>query len=174
MKMLVLRGHRYDHIGSWQGLPVYRTTSTDSMLTDRRALSGPAVLTTLETRAPTTSESHWPAPPGNLYLSLPHPGPLQVACAALSSGLGAWLSVAAPGIVLREEWDGGFGAHREPGGRFVTGMVVAEGAVGIDVHLHGRYEAGSGHVALSQLALEVSGIEAACWSVLGALSWSGD
>ena len=163
MDTITVRGHQYTLAGVWRDLPVYRSAWTDSMFSDRVALSVPVVLVTAESRAPQTAESSWPAPPGNLYLCLPADQ------ASVSQGVSAWLAQAAPTLSLSLSWDEGFGAHRAPDRRFVTGLAVAGNYVGIDIHLNGLYTAQSGHVSLATLLGRSVDVDAALWDVLALL-----
>lgn len=165
MQPLLLRGHRYTFLGTHEGTPVYRAPQTDSMLRDRQQLSVPAILTVEQVRAPATSEGSWPGPLGNLYVSLPHDRSLEAARRWLSDGVGAWLARFAPGVACAESWEDGFGAHRVAG-HFVTGMVVVDGAVGVDLHLGARYPEGTEHVSLSACCQASVGVDQALWALL--------
>lgn len=165
MQALDLRGHRYIFLGSHGGLPVYRAPETDSMLQDRAVLPAPAILCVEQVRAPTTSEGSWPGPPGNLYLSLPHDRPPEAARGWLSAGINRWLARHVPGTTFAESWDGGFGAHRLRG-QFVTGMVVTEAAVGVDLHLQARYPHRSEHASMETVCQVGVGVQQAMWTLL--------
>jgi len=161
MDTVHLRGHRYRRIGTWQGMPVWQTPQTDSTFRDRQALEGAAVLVTAETTRPNTSEGSWPAPPGNLYLSLP------ATPAALSAAVSDWVQPRIPALALALRWEDGFGAHRLPDGRFLSGMVEGAGVVGLDLHLNADYTGHEAeHAALAGLLGRPVPIDEALWGVL--------
>lgn len=134
-----VRHHRYRRIGHHHGVPIYRTRSTDSTSLDRAELPFPAILVTRTSRDPNSADGQWPAPRGNLYFSAVVEMSSEEAKALLTQEftplLQEWLSETNISI----GWDGPYGAHRAPDGRFISGMVVQptpEGTeIGIDVHL---------------------------------------
>ncbi len=167
--MVVLRGHRYRPIGTWQGLPVLATDSTDSMLQDRAVLTHPAVLSTGQSTAPASADGDWPAPVGNVYLCLPRPG--AAAIGVVGQALENWLTTHAPGVRWTPSWEGNYGVYRTPAGRTLAGVLVGQDAVGIDVHVRGRYPANSAHQALAELVDTLGPLDAVRRSVLAHLCW---
>lgn len=175
-RVLRLRGHRYRRIGQCRGVPVYRTTSTDSTFADRTAAPGPVVLVTRESVAPNSDDGEWPAPRGNLYLSLVVDLQTEAAQAALTKALDAELRHHAPDLAARSGWDGHYGAHRASDGRFLTGLLSdsrPEGtALGLDLHVHARASAyarlgaEADHVSLAALGYAPPCLDAVLWSVL--------
>jgi hypothetical protein len=176
---LTLRGHDYTLIGACGLLPVYQTARTDSTFLDRDAAESAAIiLVTTESVEPTTAEDSWPAPPGNLYFSYPFPGSPEQARESVSAVLEAWWAEVAPGVAITGGWDGDYGAHRAPDGRFVTGLALwsrsARGhiPVGVDVHLgatpaqYAALGAEAGHVSLATLTGQSVDVDAALWAIL--------
>lgn len=178
-RVLVLRGHRYRRIGRCHGVPVYLTRSTDSTFDDRAAAHGPVVLVTRRSIAPASEGGGWPAPRGNLYLSLVVSLPPDEARAALTSAVDDELRKQAPGLAATSAWDGDYGAHRAPDGRFISGLLsgtrVAGTALGLDLHIgatpraYRRLGADGDHVSLATLGFPVAPSRAALWSMLGRL-----
>ncbi|MCB9793808.1 MAG: hypothetical protein H6741_13905 [Alphaproteobacteria bacterium] len=174
---LRLRGHDYALVGVCLGTPVLRTDSTDSTSHDRAEAPHAVILVTGESVDPESEEGGWPGPLGNLYLSTPYPGPPEAARGAVSEAVEAW---AAPlGLSLNEGWDGPYGAHREPEGRFMTGLVVEplgqRSWIGLDLHLNATPEAYAAlgaeamHVSAATLTGQPQDLEAALWTSLRAL-----
>jgi hypothetical protein len=176
---LVLRGHRYRRIGQCHGVPVYRTRSTDSTFADREAAPGPVVLVTDRSVDPASAGDDWPAPRGNVYLSLVVALPPEEARAALTTALDRALAEHAPGLEATAGWDGDYGAHRGPDGRFLTGLLSGarpEGtALGLDLHLHARPRAynrlgaAEDHVSLRSLGHAPPPVEDTMWALLRTL-----
>ena len=156
-----VRNHRYRRIGHHHDVPIYRTRSTDSTSLDRAELPFPAILMTRTSKDPNSADGQWPAPRGNLYFSTVVPMSSEEAKDLLNESLTPllqeWLSEKNVSIV----WDGAYGAHRAPDGRFVSGMVVQstpEGTeIGIDVHLRAsarayrRLDAEADHASIRTL-----------------------
>lgn len=175
-RILVLRGHRYRRIGECHGVPVYRTRSTDSTFDDRAVAPGPVVLVTRRSVDPASAGGGWPAPRGNLYLSLVVALPPVEARAALTSAVDAELRAIAPGLATTAGWDGDYGAHRAPDGRFLSGLLSgsrrAGTALGLDLHLrasaraYARLAADDAHVSISALGHRTPPLDAVLWSML--------
>lgn len=174
-----LRDHTYRIIGHCGSVPVLRTASTDSTFRDREVAEGPVILVTETSVDPTAADDGWPAPPGNLYLSVVLPGPRSAARERLSQALDTWRRDAAPQVAWTEAWDGLYGAHRGPDGRFVSGLLLEERpegvAVGLDLHLgatQAAYEAlgaSAEHVSFRELVGRDFAVEPALWTVLNLL-----
>lgn len=174
-----LRGHVYRLVGHCGAVPILRTTTTDSTFRDRDAFGGSVILVTETSADPTAAEGEWPAPPGNLYLSVVVPGPLASARKRLSDALETWRRQHAPEVVWTEAWDGFYGAHRGPDGRFVSGLVLdqrPEGvALGLDLHLGATPSAYAAlgkeaeHVTLETLTGRSLPARQALWAVLDLL-----
>jgi hypothetical protein len=175
-RVLVLRGHRYRRIGRCHGVPVYITRSTDSTFDDRSVAGRPVVLVTRQSVDPASEDGGWPAPRGNLYLSLVVALPPNAARAALTAAVDAELTERAPGLVTTSGWDGDYGAHRGPDGRFLSGLLSGtrpEGtALGLDLHLgatprdYDRLGAREDHVSLETLGHPGDPLRATLWSML--------
>lgn len=175
-RVLRLRGHRYRRIGQCGGVPVYQTRSTDSTFDDRTAAPRPVVLVTRQSVDPASAGGGWPAPRGNLYLSLVVALPPAEARAALTRAVDAELAERAPGVRPTAAWDGDYGAHRGPDGRFLTGLLSGATprgtALGLDLHLgateraYAALGAADRHVSLATLGAGEADLDAALWSVL--------
>ncbi|MEC7947216.1 MAG: hypothetical protein VX265_06575 [Myxococcota bacterium] len=175
-RVLRLRGHRYRRIGQCRGVPVYRTSSTDSTFADRAAAPGPVILVTRESVSPDSDGGDWPAPRGNLYLSLVVGLERDDAQAALAQAVRAELHHHAPDLATQSSWDGRYGAHRASDGRFVAGLLSEsrpEGtSLGLDLHVHARasayarFGAEADHVSLAALGYAPPCIDAVLWSLL--------
>lgn len=175
-RVLVLRGHRYRRIGQCHGVPVYRTRSTDSTFEDRAVAPGPVVLVTGRSVDPASAGEGWPAPPGNVYLSLVVALPPDEARAALTAAVDETLARHTPGMETRSGWDGDYGAHRGPDGRFLSGLLSGtrpEGtALGLDIHLaaparaYARLGAEEDHVSLRTLGHDPPPVDEVVWAVL--------
>lgn len=174
-----LRGHPYTRIGDCGGVPVLHTPTTDSTFRDRDHANEPLILVTATSVDPTSAGDDWPAPPGNLYLSVVVPGPATAARARLSAALEAWRARHTPELAWTEGWDGLYGAHRAADGRFVTGLVLQERlegvAIGLDLHLGASQAAYAAldnahqHVSLAELTGREFPIAPALWELLSAL-----
>lgn len=178
-RTLVLRGHTYRRIGACHGVPVYRTRSTDSTFADRESAAFPVVLVTRESVDPDSSGGDWPAPPGNVYLSVVVALPAQPARDALTESVDGVLAALAPGLATTSSWDGDYGAHRGPDGRFLSGLLsgnTADGtALGVDLHLRAtarayrRLGADSDHVSLTALGIRTPTVSDITWQLLRSL-----
>ena len=172
----MIRGHAYVHIGDCGGVPVLRTDTTDSTFRDRDHLGEPVVLVTGRSVDPTAQDGDWPAPPGNLYLSVVLDSPMEPARARVSAALEAWRRRHAPRVPWTEAWDGAYGAHRAEDGRYLSGVVLEarpEGtAVGLDLHVgatpaaYERLGKGDEHVTLDALTGRSRDLDATLWQVL--------
>lgn len=134
-----MRSHAYRRVGACGSVPVWRTASTDSTFLDRAVAPEPVILVTAESVDPTSADG-WPAPVGNLYLSVVVPLAVEPARAHLEGALEGWRAARAPEWTWTVGWDGPYGAHRGPGGRLVTGLALERQpgggtALGLDVHL---------------------------------------
>lgn len=170
------RGHAYRRVGACGTVPVWRTARTDSTFRDRAEAAGPVILWADESVDP-TAEADWPAPPGNLYLSVVVPLDEDGARAHVEAALEAFRARHAPGVAWTAGWDGPYGAHRAADGRFVTGLALqaAPGggtAIGLDLHLHAdeaayaALGAAGRHATLAGLAGSAPSPEAAVWALL--------
>ena len=176
---LILRGHTYTRIGACDRVPVYRTPSTDSTFLDRAETDRTVILVTAESVDPTTAEDAWPAPDGNLYFSLTVAGDLDAARGLISAVLADWMAAHVPEITVTEGWEGGYGAHREPGGRFVSGLALepaaALTAIGVDLHIaatpaqYAALSAEQEHVSLATLTGRSLSVDEALWWILSAI-----
>jgi len=178
-RTLVLRGHEYRRIGACHGVPVYRTRSTDSTFADREDAPFPVVLVTRESVDPDSAGGAWPAPPGNIYLSLVVSLPAEAARTALTASVDGILSALAPELVSTASWDGDYGAHRGPDGRFLSGLLsesTPQGtALGVDLHLRApprayrRLDAEADHVSLASLGITTPRVPDVTWQLLRSL-----
>ena len=178
-RILELRGHRYRRIGQCRGVPVYRTRITDSTFADRDAAAGPVILVTRESSSPDSAGDEWPAPRGNVYLSIVLDLPPDEARATLTGAVDHAIGAIAPGLETTSGWDGDYGAHRISDGRFVSGLLSGthpDGtAVGLDLHLRARprayerLEATEGHVSLRGLGYPTPTVDTLTWTLLRSL-----
>lgn len=176
---LRLRGHTYTRIGSCDRVPVYRTPSTDSTFLDRIEADRAVILVTAESVDPTTTEAAWPAPTGNLYFSLTVSGDVDAARGLISAVIADWMAAHVPELTVTEGWDGGYGAHRGPDGRFVSGLALestsALTAIGVDLHLaatpaqYAALAAEQEHVSLGTLTGRSLSVDEALWWLLSAI-----
>ena len=176
---VTLRGHAYRRIGACGDVPVLRVASTDSTFRDRSEAAGPVILVTDQSVDPTSADG-WPAPAGNLYLSVVVPLDVEPARAHLVRGLEAWRSARAPEWTWTVGWDGPYGAHRDASGRLVTGLALeprpgGATALGVDVHLsasqadYGSLGAAGGHATLAEARGAPVPVEPELWDLLGRL-----
>ena len=180
---LWLREHRYTHLGHCTVGPVYRTQCTDSMSQDRQTAPADAiVLTAHHCTQPSTAEHFWPAPSGNLYLSIPFWGRPTQAREALTDGLEQWWMQCAPDVPRTVRWDGWHGAHRAADNRFLSGLTIFQGPrtgvcfMGIDVHLSASEDqykalhADHEHTSIATLTGRQLNVDEQLWSVLRCLT----
>ena len=176
---LLLRGHTYTRIGACDRVPVYRTPSTDSTFLDRAEADRVVILVTAESVDPTTTETAWPAPTGNLYFSLTVVGDADAARSLISAVLAEWLAAHVPEVTVTEGWEGEYGAHRGPDGRFVSGLALetarATTAIGVDLHIaatpaqYAALSAEREHVSLAALTGRSLSVDDALWWILSAI-----